>query len=133
MQIEVKWDNETQAAIYMKFQRGWTWPDLHRAVDQADQLIVSVPHTVHLIIDIREAGGLPPDFMSAAGELFAQGDARPNEGRKIVVGAGAIIRAAYNGFTAVYGRQLQGRPFTFAGSLDEARAMATPPRPNGMH
>jgi hypothetical protein len=127
MHIEVTWDNEAKKAIYMKFQRGWTWPELHRAVDLADQLIISAPHTVHLIIDIREAGGLPSDFMSAAGELFAQGDARPNEGKKIVVGAGTLIRAAYNGFTAVYGRQLQGRPFTFARSLDEARNITTIP------
>lgn len=124
MQIETKWDDEAKTAIYLKFQRGWTWPDLRGAVETADQLIISVPHTVHLIIDIREAGGLPRDFMSAAGELFEQGEARPNEGRKIVVGAGALIRTAYKGFLAVYGSQMQGRPFTFAGSLDEAREIA---------
>ncbi len=127
MQIEVKWDNEIKTAIYLKFQRGWTWPDLRSSVEMADQLIVSVPHTVHLIIDIREAGGLPRDFMSAAGELFEQGAARSNEGKKIVVGAGALIRTAYKGFLAVYGSQMQGRPFTFAGSLEDARLLANAP------
>lgn len=124
MQIEVRWDNEAKTVIYLKFQRGWSWPELRRAVETADQLIISVPHTVHLMIDIREAGGLPRDFMSAAGELFEQGSARPNEGKKIVIGAGALIRTAYKGFLAVYGRQMQGRPFTFAATLDEAREIA---------
>lgn len=128
MQIEVKWDNETKTAVYLKLQRGWTWPDLRQAIEQADELITSVPHKVNLIIDIREAGGLPRDFMSAAGDIFAQGgEARSNEGKKIVVGAGALIRTAYKGFLAVYGSQLQGRPFTFAGSLEDARLLASAP------
>ncbi len=123
--IQVQWDNEAKTAIYLHLQRGWAWPDLRRAIHTADSLITSVPHTVNLIIDIRDAGGLPRDFMSAANDIFAEGNARPNEGKKIVVGAGALIRAAYSGFLKVYGHQLQGRPFTFAGSLDEARKLAT--------
>ena len=123
MAIQVRWESTARNAIYLEIQRGWTWPDLHEAIHQADQLITSVPHTVHLLIDIRKAGGLPRDFMTAAGDIFAQGEARTNEGQKIVIGAGMLIRAAYSGFLAVYGRQLQGRPFIFADSLDEARAM----------
>jgi hypothetical protein len=123
MKIEVRWDNEAKTIILLTFQPGWAWPDLHRAVEVADQLIVSVPHRVHLIIDIRQAGGLPRDFMTAAGDLFAQGEARPNEGKKIVVGAGRLMRAAYGGFLKVYGSRLNGRAFLFAESLPEARMM----------
>ena len=128
MQINVAWDNNDHRIVRIVFQRGWTWQDLRQAVQQADQLITSETHTVHLVIDIHDAGGLPGDFMSRAGELFAQGgDARSNEGQKIVIGAGTLIRMAYKGFLAVYGSKLEGRPFTFADNLDAARAMLATP------
>jgi hypothetical protein len=123
MTIQVNWDNPQQTIINIIFQRGWTWAQLQAAIQRADDLIGNVPHPVHLLIDIREAGGLPGDFITRAGELFAQGEARPNEGRRIIVGAGPLIRVAYNTFLRIYGQRLNGRAFLFAGSVDEARAM----------
>lgn len=119
--IQVDWANDGHTIIELSFQHGWTWPELHKAIQQADDLITSVTHPVNLVIDIRQAGGLPRDFMTAAGELFAQGEARPNEGRKVVVGAGVLIRAGYSAFLKIYGDKLQNRPFLFANSLEEAR------------
>ena len=123
MQINVGWDNNDHKIVRIVFQQGWTWHDLRQAIHQADQLIVSEAHTVNLVIDIHDAGGIPGDFITRAGELFAQGDARSNEGQKVVIGAGALIRMAYKGFLKVYGSKLEGRPFTFADNLDAARAM----------
>jgi hypothetical protein len=123
MQINVGWDNSDHRIVRIVFQRGWTWQDLRQAIHQADELINSEPHTVHLVIDIHDARGLPGDFITRAGELFAQGEARSNEGQKIVIGAGTLIRMAYKGFLKFYGNKLEGRPFTFADNLDEARAM----------
>ena len=123
MKIEVAWDNNDHRIVRIAFQRGWTWQDLQQAVERADQLIISKVHTVHLVIDIQNAGGIPGDFISRAGELFAQGDARSNEGQKIVIGAGALIRMAYKGFLKIYGSKLEGRPFTFADNLEAARAL----------
>ena len=127
MQINVGWDNSDHRIVRIVFQRGWTWQDLRQAIHQADDLINSEPHTVHLVIDIHDAGGLPGDFITRAGELFSQGEARSNEGQKIVIGAGTLIRMAYKGFLKVYGNKLEGRPFTFADNLDEARAMLATP------
>lgn len=123
MDIQVVWDNPQQNIIRITLKRGWTWDDLQRAIQESDDLIISVPQVVHLLIDIREAGGVPREWMTRAGELFARGEARPNEGQKIVVGAGMLIRAAYQGFLAVYGRNLQGRPFQFAATVEEARTL----------
>ena len=123
MQINVAWDNNDHRIVRIVFQRGWTWQDLNQAIQQADQLIRSEPHTVNLVIDISAAGGIPGDFISRAGELFAQGEARSNEGQKIVIGAGTLMRMAYKGFLKVYGSKLEGRPFIFADNLDTARAM----------
>lgn len=72
MSIQVRWDNPQQTTIGITFRRGWTWAQLQTAIQHADDLIVSMPHPVHLLIDIREAGGLPGDFISRAGELFAR-------------------------------------------------------------
>jgi hypothetical protein len=123
MPIQVQWEDTAHTLVRLQFERGWTWNDLYAAVEQADRLITSVPHTVHLLIDIRHAGGLPGDFMRRAGDLFAQGEARANEGRKVVIGAGPLIRAAYSGFLKVYGGQMKNRPLLFAGDMDEARRL----------
>jgi hypothetical protein len=127
MQINVGWDGNDHRIVRIVFQHGWTWQDLHQAVHQADQLITSETHTVHLVIDIHDAGGIPGDFISRAGELFEGGDARSNEGQKIVIGAGTLMKIAYKGFLKVYGSKLEGRPFVFADNLDEARAMLAEP------
>lgn len=123
MSITVRWANDRQNVIHMEFQRGWKWHDLYTALEQTDDLITSVPHTVHLLIDIRRAGGIPADFVTVAGDMFAKGSARPNEGKKIVVGAGPLIRMAYTGFISTFGSQMRNRPFLFASNLDEAQAM----------
>ena len=119
MSIQVNWANDTQNIVHLTFERGWTWDDLKGAIHQADALIDSMEHTVHLIIDIRN-GGIPNDFLAAAGDIFAQGEARANEGKRVVIGAGILIRAAYRSLQAVYGAKLADRPFHFAGSVDEA-------------
>jgi hypothetical protein len=126
MHIHVDWANNACNIVHLTFERGWTWDDLKQAIQKVDTLIESVEHTVHLIIDIRN-GGIPSDFLAAAGDIFAQGEARANEGKRIVIGAGMLIRAAYHSLQAVYGSKLAERPFLFAGSMDEAhRLIATP-------
>jgi hypothetical protein len=125
MGIAVKWDNEnpTQTTIHLQFEPDWNWVELHEAIEIADSMIVSVKQTVNLIIDIRDAGGIPHDFMQAAGEIFAGGNAQPNEGRRVVVGAGRLIQMAYNGLARVYSQQLANRQFLFAANLAEARTL----------
>lgn len=123
MAITVNWADDRQQVINLVFQPGWTWDDLRAAIQKADELIISVSHTVHLLVDIRKAGGLPADFMRVAGELFEGGEARANEGQKVIVGAGRLLQMAYNGFLKVYGHRLKNRPFHFAGNMDEAQAL----------
>lgn len=123
MSIRVDWGDSAQTLIHLQFERGWKWQDLRASIQQADTLIGSVPHTVHLLIDIRRAGGVPADFITAAGDIFASGSARANEGQRVVIGAGPLIRLAYTSLTSVYAHKLKNRPFLFAGSLEEARAL----------
>lgn len=123
MTIAIGWYNPEQTIIHLELKRGWKWDQLKKAIAEADTMIISVEHTVHVLIDIRQAGGVPTDFLSAAGEIFASGDARPNEGKKVVVGAGLLVRTAYNGLVSVYGHKLAKRPFLFAANIQEARTL----------
>jgi hypothetical protein len=123
MGIQVQWADPKQSIIQLTLERGWTWDDLYEAIRQADRLITSVQHTVNMIIDIHKAGGIPGDFMKVAGDVFASGDARANEGQKIVVGANRLIQMAYGAFQKVYGHKLKDRPFQFASTMDDAYAL----------
>lgn len=125
MSINIVWANSEQTAIHIAFAPGWTWEHLKSAIQRADSMIASVEHTVHLLIDLSSAGGIPGDFMTMAGDILNGGAARVNEGAKVVVGAGRLIRMAYGGFLRVYGQQLKGRPFLFASDIDEAQAIIT--------
>lgn len=121
MSITVTWS--TPSVVLLQFAPGWTWSDLYAAIKQADTLIASVEHTVHLVIDLTRAGRIPGDLVQVAGDVFASGTARPNEGQRVVVGAGPLIRAGYSALARVYGGDLRARPFRFTGSLDEAHAL----------
>lgn len=127
MSIGVRWGNPAQTIIHLEFKRGWKWQDVYAALQQADDMITSVEHVVHLLIDVRGAGGIPVDFMTVAGDMFAQGSARPNEGKRVVVGAGTLGRLAYNGLASAFSRQLKNRAFLFASSMDEAQDMLGTP------
>ncbi len=123
MSIVIQWDNPEQTVIHLELRRGWIWEELKDAIREVDKLITSVDHTVHIMIDIRKAGSIPGDFMSIAGDIFASGDARSNEGKRVVIGAGTLIRMAYKGVLAIYGHKLANRPFLFASSVEEAEKL----------
>lgn len=124
MSITTRWDDDAQTRILIHLGRGWRWDDLRQAIQAADDLIVSVSHTVNILIDIRQAGTLPADFMSVAGELLSSGSARPNEGHKVIVGANWLLQMAYKTFLGVYGSQMKNRPLRFADTLEQARQMS---------
>ena len=123
MGIHVSWADTS--TVLIRFEPGWNWDNLYAAVGEADALIANAPHQVNMVIDIHKAGGIPRDFLNVAGDLLNQGGARSNEGEKIIVGANWLIRAAYQGFLAVHGHQVEDRPLRFAATMDEALAMLT--------
>lgn len=123
MSIQVDWDTPEKNIIRMKFRRGWTWDHVRAAVQQVDDWLVATPHTVHLVLDIREAGSLPRNFSGVIGELLKEGEARPNEGRRVVVGANFMLRTVFSGVQNLYGSQLRNRAFHFADSIEQAHAL----------
>ena len=131
MGIHTAWQDDSQSTIYMQFEPEWNWEDLYAALEQADTLLVSVPHRVDLIIDLRDGLRIPGDFKTIARDLLANPEPRPNEGTKVVIGANGFMKMLYNGMRKLYAHKLGERGLLFAGSLEEAAAMIAQSRLNG--
>lgn len=122
MAIVTRWDNKQKSAIILEFESEWTRADLEAAVQKTDQLIGSVDQVVHLIIDL-EGTSIPSDILSLARDLLSAGEARPNEGARVVVGANGAIRTAYQMLQKTLLSAVEGREVLFAASLADARAI----------
>ncbi len=122
MAIVTRWDNKQKSAIILEFESEWTRADLEEAVQKTDRLIGSVDRVVHLIIDL-EGTSIPSDILSLAKDLLSTGEARPNEGARVVVGANGAMRTAYQMLQKTLLSAVEGREVLFAASLADARAI----------
>lgn len=122
MGILAAWDDRNKTRVHIEFETEWSWADLENAIVQVDRFIASVAHKVDIIIDV-EGSSIPKDFMNAAKSLFANGDPRANEGRRVVVGANKVLKGAYQALQKAFSDQLSGREVLFAEDLMQARAI----------
>lgn len=124
MAIVTQWDNRNKTAILLEFETEWSWADLENALQQADELIISVQHQVDIIIDM-EGSNIPKDFVNAVKKLMSENgnDARNNEGHRIVVGANKAMRAVYNTVQGTFKNQFENRKLLFAADVDDARSI----------
>ena len=122
MAIVTRWDNKKKTVILLEFETEWTWDELEAAVQKADALIGSVEHVVDLIIDL-EGTAIPRDILTGAKNLLASGEARPNEGSRVVVGANGALRTIYQTLQKTFNNDVAGREVLFAPNLSDARAI----------
>ena len=122
MAIVTRWDNKKKTIILLEFESEWTWDELEEAVQKADGLIGSVEHFVDLIIDL-EGAAIPRDILTGAKNLLASGEARPNEGARVVVGANGALRTIYQTLQKTLNNDVEGREVLFAPNLSDARAI----------
>jgi hypothetical protein len=122
MGINVRWDNRDKTAVLLEFETEWTFSDLEAAIQRIDDLLVSVPQTVDVVIDV-EGARLPKDVITMARSLMSTGEARTNEGRRVVVGANNVIRQGYQLLQKTFPNQMKGREILFADDLDTARGI----------
>jgi hypothetical protein len=122
MGIHIRWDDRQQTRILIEFESLWTIDELKAAIMRADEMIISVGHRVDIIADI-EGTKLPSDPIGVLKALLEEGDARANEGRRVVVGASSFIRSGYKMAKTLFSKQLDGRELLFADDLDIARAI----------
>jgi hypothetical protein len=129
MGINTKWDDAKQTRVLVEFESSWTWAELDNALEATDKLILSVSHTVDIIIDL-EGTSIPKDFMAAAKKILANPERRDNEGNRVVIGASDFMRSAYQTLKGAFGSKLVGREVLFANDLSHARSMLFSMRSN---
>lgn len=118
MSITVQWDNEEHTLLRWDFVETWDWDDFLAAQKASNDLIGSVPHTVHIIGDVSRSHHLPPGAI-ARFRTYKRNDP-PNAGRVVLVGASTYIRTIVETFRGMFPKT--GGNFTFANTLDEARS-----------
>jgi hypothetical protein len=121
MAIITRWDNKKKSVVLLEFESEWSWGELEEAVQKADALIGSVENFVDLIIDL-EGTSIPKDIMNAAKTLLASGEARPNEGARVVVGANGAMKTIYQAVQKTVSSASE-REILFAPSISDARAI----------
>ena len=122
MAIITRWDNKKKTVVLLEFESEWSWTELEEAVQKADSLIGSVEHFVDLIIDL-EGTSIPKDIINAAKTLLSSGEARPNEGARVVVGANGAMKTIYQTIQKTLNSTAEGREILFAPSITDARAI----------
>lgn len=122
MAIITRWDNKKKTVVLLEFESEWAWNELEEAVQKADMLIGSVEHFVDLIIDL-EGTSIPKDIINAAKTLLSSGEARPNEGARVVVGANGAMKTLYQTIQKTLKNSTSDREILFAPSLPDARAI----------
>jgi hypothetical protein len=121
MPVTTQWDNPEQTVIRMDFVGRWTWDEFFAANSQLMRLFASVPHIVDILVDNTQNQLLLPEgTMARARKVF--GDAPPNRGFMVIVGANALVRMFFPLYQKIYGEQTGMPEIIFMAALDEARA-----------
>lgn len=106
MGILVNWDSAEQTAVRYEFSAAWTWDEFFAALQQDDEMIASVSHTVHMILDFRQARTVPPNpgaqFRNVAQQVSDQ------LGLIIVVGNNMWFESVVQMFVKLFGSSMKG-------------------------
>ena len=102
MKVQVDWDNEEQKIVRYTFEQGWSWPDLHQALDDAGKLINTVSHRVDVIMDISSANLVPKGALSQINRAY-NNPKPPNIGITIIVAPNSFMSAMVNMAKKIWG------------------------------
>jgi hypothetical protein len=122
MAIKADWDSPEHRAILYVFEEDWTWDELIEAARADDPLIESVDHTVHIILDGRQAKRMPGNPTGRMHEFSPL--IHPRLGLIILVGADMWSEIILSLFYKKYGQNLVGlKGVRCVTTLDDARAL----------
>ena len=123
MGIVVEWDNPEQTIIRFAYSGQWTFGDLFDAMQVSRDMMDSVNHPVHGIVDMQDSKLMPNGVLSLGRNVTMR--KHPNQGRTIIVGASGFARTLYDVYRKVYRSTFDESAYGFAASLDEARHILT--------
>ncbi len=121
MPVTVEWDNEEKTIIRMTMVGHWTWDEMYVATAEGDRMLDTIQHRVGVIIDLQQSVGVPPMAMANARKVSEK--QHRNAAMTVFVGANAFFVALWSVFSKVYSIFVRRHSFTFAATLDEARAI----------
>ncbi len=121
MGIIVDWDNPEKTVIRFVYSGQWTFGDLFDAMQASRELMDTVDHPVHGIIDMQESKLMPNGALSLGRNVTMR--RHPNQGKSIIVGASGFARTLYDVYRKVYRTTFDESAFAFASTLDEARQL----------
>jgi hypothetical protein len=117
--IEVKWGNPEKTYTVFEFTGKWTWEDYYAAVKDGFEMVKDVPHTVNILIDIRNSNLFPQNMLSHFGKSMRQPP--KSFDLAVVVSESGFVKAISNMIDTLYGRR--DTKFKVARTLEEAQAL----------
>jgi len=117
MGFKVEWDNSRKTVIRVDVQGYWTWEEYAAGIEETYDLMVTVEHTVDVII--HGIGGLQVPSGNMLAHVKESASLKPdNMGILLLVGANPFIRAIGNIFARISKRSTL---LLYANSLEEGR------------
>jgi hypothetical protein len=93
MGVQVAWDNAEKTIVRYVFEGKWTWEEFFPVYDNAIAMEKSVPHRVHVILDLRKAIGVPANTLMQVKKIS---DKQPdNIGLNVLVTKSSFIHSLY--------------------------------------
>lgn len=116
--IQIAWDDDAHTIIRETYIGDWTWDDFYHSVGVVPQMMMSVSHTVHILIDLQESGTVPigSALVHARNAMQHFPD---NWGIMAVVGPSMFIRSLVDIIRRILPGRMAGKIFV-ARSLQEA-------------
>jgi len=120
MPVTNVWDNEEKTIIRMEVIGHWTWGEMYQGAEEGYAMLESVDHMVHAIIDFSQSASIPGNALTHGRNLMRQQHHRLDI--TVFVGVSPMFLSLWRVFTHVHAVLMKEQDFTFAQSLDEARA-----------
>ncbi len=119
MSVRVAWDNTAKTIVRYVFEGRWTWNEFYPAYDEAIAMEKSMPHRVHVIVDLRKGVGVPANALMHVKNIS---DKQPdNIGLTVLVTTSSFVHSLYQIGVKFYHKI--GYYFRVVDSMDEAYTM----------
>lgn len=115
MAVAVYWDEETKACLRVDLRQPWTWREFKAAALEAKKLLEAAKNVLGYIVDVREAGDLPPTgFLTNSRTCLQELPVLP----MVFVANTPIMQIIFQPIQQIFRMR---RQFYFVRTLEEAR------------
>jgi hypothetical protein len=117
MPIMVKWDDEAQSVVLMRFQGKWSWDEMYKAAQESVALRKAKTHRCALILDLLQGANVPTGALTHLRNALSIS----SEDREItvVLTDKPFLKTLYTMFTKLYKKL--GDTLFLADTMEDAR------------